>query len=294
MKNNVISAIALLLAIVALLLSAFAVYQIRLQPDPTRKLAALEEENKNLQEQLDTLAAQLTQQPAEIGLADWALIPEVLTESNSARITFTAAPIELLEGMEARLVVHLNGKAAADVTCTLTEGSYCATVELPAANGYAYYCMLTDADGNTEQIPLITPEYPDELLINLADSLNVYCTLFAEDFRYHEDALTVIGCQLALQLPRLSSDTGLDYERSQLVLVRNDNAESSQTVVLEPAGTPGSLIQTLDEVTFTVPELEDGDLLELWLEAVLSDGTVITVSGASWFCEDGELIYAVG
>jgi len=298
MKNRFLPFLALLCAVAALLLSAAALYAVKTLPDPADELSALKKENEALLTRLEALeqqAAQIPAAPVKIGLQEWELVPTALSEVNAASVSLRAVPVEYAEGLQASLVVHLNGQAAADVSCIWDDGVFTAVAELPAANGYAYYCLMTDPDGNQQQIPLVTPEKPDELLINLADSLAVYCHLVMEDFRYEEDTLTALGCYAQLQLPLLSSAAQApEYSRAQLVLCRNGEALSSQTVVLTPGEGSGCFETTVDSMEFAVPALEEGDLLELQLEAVLSDGTTVAASGAGWFRENGELILAVG
>ena len=141
--------------------------------------------------QIETLTRQLESLQSAI-LTDWSLNALASSDRTCATITFTAVPASESEGQTLSLVVNLNGLEAESVPCTMDGSRYTATVELPAADGYSFYCLITGSTGTQQQIPLITPDNPgDGSLMDLGSSMNAYCSLFVDSWNYADGKLTL-------------------------------------------------------------------------------------------------------
>ena len=102
---------------------------------------------------------------------------------------------------------------------------YTATVELPAADGYSFYCLITGSTGTQQQIPLITPDNPgDGSLMDLGSSMNAYCSLFVDSWNYTDGKLTLDNAFAQAQMPKISTG-GNDVTATGAALVFLHNGQ---------------------------------------------------------------------
>lgn len=297
MKKNIISILALVLAVLSLVLSVICFMVVREEPtfDPDR-LLALEQENQELRSRIDALEARsdaLTTQQDMSGLAGWTLDARAWADSTGADITLTAAPSAYQEGMTASLLVLLEGQEILRLPCQWDGSAFTASGALTAADGYGYYCLLTGPNGTGQQIALTTPENPvQDIPVYLASSLTAYCNLLVDSWEEQEGLLVLTAAYAQTQLPRLSAGGEAAIESAQLVLTLNGSEAARTRVALEPGETAGSFESALIDIRLSIPELTVDDCLDLRLEVTLTDGRQLTAYGASWYrTEDG--LYAV-
>ena len=286
-------------ALLALLLCAMMVLSACRKEDPAndyeQQIAALTQENAALKEQIDVLTRQLESIQNAV-LTDWDLTAKAGSDRDSAVISFTAVPAVAPEGQTVSLVVMLNGFEAESVQCAPQDGTYYGTLTLPAADGYSYYCLITNPEGAQQQIPLITEDDPgDRTLIDLAASLYGYCHLMVEDWKYEDDTLTVNSGYFQAMLPMLSQDgSAVTAQKAQLVLMHNGQEVDRQDLTLTAGEAAGTFEAPISTVTFATPALEDDHQLDLVLEITLSAGGPLTNNSCSWYYIDGGLTMVVG
>ena len=262
---------------------------------PEQQIAALKQENEQLRSQIDTLTRQLESLQSAI-LTDWSLNALASSDRTAATLTFIAVPASESEGQTLSLIVNLNGLEAESVPCTMDGSRYTATVELPAADGYSFYCLLTGPTGTMQQIPLITPDNPgDGSLINLGSSLSAYCSLFVDKWNYNDGKLTVENAYVQAQMPVIS--TGGDNvtpSSAALVFLHNGQELERKELTLNDGEGDGSFEATISGLTFATPKLEEDHHLDLELVITLSDGSTLSYDGCSWFVADGNLNPVMG
>ena len=262
---------------------------------PEQQIAALEQENELLRAQIETLTRQLESLQSAI-LTDWSLNALATSDRTAATITFTAVPASESEGQTLSLIVNLNGLEAESVPCTMDGSRYTATVELPAADGYSFYCLLTGPTGTTQQIPLITPDDPgDGSLVNLGSSLSAYCSLFVDKWDYSDGKLTLENAYVQAQMPIIS--TGGDNvtpSSATLVFLHNGQELERKELTLDAGEGDGSYEATISGLAFSTPKLEEDHQLDLELVITLSDGSSLSYDGCSWFVTDGSLNPVMG
>ena len=238
---------------------------------PEQQIAALKQENEQLRSQIDTLTRQLESLQSAI-LTDWSLNALASSDRTAATLTFIAVPASESEGQTLSLIVNLNGLEAESVPCTMDGSRYTATVELPAADGYSFYCLLTGPTGTMQQIPLITPDNPgDGSLINLGSSLSAYCSLFVDKWNYNDGKLTVENAYVQAQMPVIS--TGGDNvtpSSAALVFLHNGQELERKELTLNDGEGDGSFEATISGLTFATPKLEEDHHLDLELVITLS------------------------
>ena len=257
-------------------------------------VAQLEQECVDLRNELQALQGQLGDLEQSVVLKSYALKPVPNKDSTGATIEMTATPMRYEEGQTAVLVVSLNGAEVARADGAWDGSAYTASVELAAQDGYTYECILTQLDGSENQIVISSPEAPlYESCVYLASGLNVYCNMFVEGWTQEDSQLTLTTGYAQVQLPRISGHS-VDYKASDLVLRIGDKELQRVSVTMPKGEAEGSYEIVLENIQFEMPELEDDQQLDLWLEVTLTDGQILTYNGCSWFISDGALALSVG
>lgn len=259
------------------------------------RITELEAENASLRSQIDALTAQLTE---DVGLylSEWNMQPTVWDGSGGADIQLTAVPSSYRGGMEAEFLVYLDGQKVASAKCVWNGTGFNATVPIRAADGYSFFCNLSDSTGESAQILLSSPDAPTEdALVYLQSSLTAYCNLFLGDWTSQDGRLTVQNSYAQVQLPRLAeSGTSVGFRGARLVLKLNGQEIDSQNLTMPEGEGPGSYEENLSDLSFTIPQLGNDDQLDLVLEVTLTTDAVISTVGGSWFLADGQLNLVVG
>lgn len=284
-KNSVIS--LLLIAVLLLSLTGCA--------KDTSDVDSLKAENTQLREQIGVLTARLNELESR-GLKTSKLNAKAWGDNNGATVTFAGEPRNHEDKSSALFVVRLNGAEVENVSCDWNGTEYTASVELEAADGYSYTCILVDADGTREQILLSSPDSPVyDNLVYMRSSLTAYCNLFIADWEQKDSDLKITSGFVQVQLPQITAEgTQVEFASAQLVLLLNGNTVSSQALELPEGEGAGSHEAALTDVVFTMPEMSEEHQLDLLLRVKLSNGEEITAEGGSWFYTDGQLSMVVG
>ena len=157
----------------------------------TAKISELEQKNAELQAQVDDLTAQLLAAHCT-ELNSWELKAEPRQGGSSALVSFTAVPAAYQEGQAVSLQIILDGEEVQNVPCTWDGSSYSAAVELTAADGYGYYCLMS-ADGTDNTVELNTEDHPNnEELVYLETSMTTLCSLYVDENAWSWDAGTKV------------------------------------------------------------------------------------------------------
>ncbi len=293
MKKNIFTKMLLILMIAALLLTTAGCSK---EDESAQQITQLEQENAALQQQIDALTAELDAMKQKAILASWELDADIWNSNDGATITFTAVPVTYVPAQSVALSVRINGMEAESALCIWDENAYVTSVELHAADGYSYYCILTSADGTQEEVALNTPENAqDDSLVNLATSLSAYANIIVENWKHASGKLTVDSGYIQVLMPRLRSGSDkLTMSQAALVLSLNGEEVERQSITIPAGEAEGSYEMTLGTTSFSMPAMKDEHQLDLWLEVALSDGSTITAPGGSWYFSDGELLLIVG
>ncbi len=253
------------------------------------ELSALMEENARLKDEITALEQQLAQWNQESGLASYGAAYNAWESSEGASITITATPAEYTQGQRADLVIWLKGEEIEKLPFQWDGSCYTTTVVLPAADGYTFLCVLTDANGKETEIVLDGPEM--DALVYLESNLTAFPNILVNDWTITDGTLNIHSGYAQIQLPRLVS---VSIDQVRLVLTLDSQPVESQELTLTPAADEGSYETLLEGLHFALPELAEENQLDLWMEVRLSDGRELSVIGGSWFYTDGELLMAVG
>lgn len=293
MKKNIISILALVLALVSLGMSVLGMN--REETDYSGQIAALEQENQQLRAQLQQLTARLDEQEATSaagGLASWTMDITPWEDSTGADILLTAVPESYHEALTARLVVQKEGVEILSAPCEWDGTSFTVTAPLSAADGYGYYLVM-ELGNDQQTYPLTNPNNPVlDIPVYLASSLTTYCNLIVDGWAETDEGITLNAAYIHVQLPRLSAEVSATVESARLVLTHNGAEVHDIPLTLQPGETADSHELALTGITLPLPETAADDLLELQLEVKLSGGSLLTASGITWF-RNGDALDAV-
>lgn len=234
--------------------------------------------------------------PLDVSLSSFGLSTTTWSSPNGATVNLIAIPSSHTEGQTAHFVVRLGQTEEANVPCEWDGTEYTASADLNAADGYGYYVVITAADGAQRELAVNTPENPyDETLVNLASSLDSYCTVTVNDSSSAEGALNILSGSVLVQLP-LITDGGQSVTCSEAVLILSRDGEevNRMALTLTPAEIPGSYEQALTDLSFPLPSMSTGQELSLRAEVTLSNGQSMIGPGGSWLYNGSTLEASVG
>ena len=300
MKKKFFSTALLVLMIAALMICTTGCSSEDSDTASADRIAQLEQENAELKAQVEALTAQLGNEAARLeqvlSIPSWTLDAAAWNDSNGATVTFTATPENYVEGQKAALSVRMGDLEAESTNCVWDGTAFTGSVELSAADGYSYYCILTNLDGTQEEVELNSPENTtNETLVYLGSSLTAYANLVVENWEATATALNITSGYIQVQMPRLTfNNTAASVSKAELALHLNGQEVSRQEVALTAGEGEGSYEAALSSTAFSMPALEDDYQLDLWLEVTLSSGNTISVNGGSWYSSNGQLQLVVG
>lgn len=282
--------------VLAMILAVLMVAALTACGSDTDRIAELEAENEALKAQVAELTGQLENASYSAGLSDWSFTAVAWSGNNGANVTFTGTPVNYTEGQSAELTIWLEGDLIDSISCDWDGASYTAVTDLNAADGYCYYCTITEANGSQMEVELNTPKKPtDEAIINMETALTSYCGMMVEDSTLEGSNLTLNAGYAQVQLP-LIGRTGEDVTCSgaELVLEAEGKEVARCELSLQPGEDGSSYTAEIAGISFTIPAMEDDQQLEIRMEVTLSDGQLLTTAGGSWFYNGGELFLVVG
>lgn len=233
----------------------------------------------------------------ELSLSDWSLSVTTWSSPNGATIHLNATPSQYEKGDTAEFVVRLEGEQVAAVPCEWKDNTYVAAVDLIGADGYCYYVTLSGGDGAFAEIPVNTPAEPlDESLINLAASLEAYCMLTLEESLLSDGNLVIHGGTATVQAPRITNNNeNVACAQATLVLTLDGEELGSKALTMAPGEGERSYETSLADVSFSLPaEIGEDQQLALRLDAVLTNGQLLSAQGGAWYYLNGALTNAVG
>ena len=247
----------------------------------------------------ETTAAPAKTAPAEpLELTDWTMSASTWSSPNGATIHISATPNYYTEAQKVDFVVRLEGDDVVKLPCAWDEaaGVYTASADLNAADGYCYYMILTAADGTASEVAVNTPTDPvNAAYIDMASALQSYCSIVVEESTFAGGTLTLTTGKVQLQVPSITNEgETISCQEASIVLTHNGQELGSQALTLSETDAENQFEADLADITFTVPELENEEKLELMLTVTLTNGQTLSAYGGNWVCNTDELLLVVG
>lgn len=214
----------------------------------------------------------------------------------TASVYLNAIPKTWNESWTATLSVRYDGIQTVSQTCAWDGSALIGTLKLKLLNGYEYWLVIEYPDGGQEQVQLFHTAAE-----NLLSSFTIECHVSRGKgyFSLKSGILALEGCVIHLAPPSLATREGMLWT-AELVLyhVRGGQRQIADTdVLVEPeklSTTEGDAgIQILESTSypngpFQLPELEEGDILELWVIAEMENGISLEQLVNAWTYLDGD------
>ncbi len=136
-----------------------------------------------------------------------------------------------------------------------------------------------------EKVNTAAPEVPAEPEDRIPTA-----ELYFSDWAAEEGLLTIDGAFARVMA------LGADARIADCMLILYHNGEEAEAISLTllPGEATDSFELELDPISFDLPELMDGDTLELVLSVSLTTGMNLTAQGGSWDYADNQLIMIAG
>ena len=248
---------------------------------------------------VETTAAAAETAPAEpLELTDWTMSASTWSSPNGATIHISATPNYYTAAQKVDFVVRLEGDDVVKLPCTWDEaaGVYTASADLNAADGYCYYMILTATDGTTSEVAVNTPNDPvNAAYIDMASALQSYCSIVVEESTFDKSTLTLTTGKVQVQVPSITNEgETISCQEASIVLTHNGQELGKQALTLNETDAENQFEADLADITFTVPELENEEKLELMLTVTLTNGQSLSAYGGNWVCNTDDLLLVVG
>ena len=234
--------------------------------------------------------------PVVLALSDWSMSATTWSSPNGATIHISATPEAYADGLIAAFEVRLNGEDISVIPCEWDGTVFTASADLNAADGYSYYVVLTAADGSTEEIAVNIASQPTvEAFVNMETALASYCSVTVEESTFEASQLTLVNGNVQVQAPTITNDNQvITCTNAELVLLFNGDTLDTEELTLTGTETAGLFEAQLQNITFDVPEMEDDQQLDLYLNVTLSNDQVLTAFVGNWFYNNQSLLPVVG
>ena len=260
-------------------------------------VSTLQVENSRMEQKIDGLSTQIqsltdSREEANTMFSQVYCSVDAADDGKQALVYVTLVPRRWSNGDEVELTAVLGGKKVEQQPCVWDGTAFSGVLLLPAENGYQYYCTVIHADGSREQQGI-----EHEQAENLARELQVSCSAGMDGYQLAlpEGILTVTDAYVSLAMPKCLDGPehgGVKWGKAEFVLYKNGQVtDRIQPAGLLTAGDTSKIFHaTLEEICLQFGGMADGDSVELWLEAELSNGMTGRGFVDGWALENGEII----
>lgn len=283
-------------------------------PDYDAQLSSLSRENSIIQGQLEDLSGKIQElAEGEKLISEFQTKVTAWQDYRGASVRVSMVPKTIRPDDQVYLSVLLDGQQVQNVLCQYDGLSYTAVVELPATDGYAYYVRVVHADGTQEQNTLISEEISDHTTpVYLEAVLACHADLDVMTWDFSGRGNLEVTAFVAANAPGVMAEGDWPtWKRLELVLLRNgrelsraDHLEQAKAwmdenvIYMTPEITTEEkymdmlwLNCDLGTLTYKLTDLAEGDVIELRIEAELSNGLTAENSGSVWEFRDGTLAH---
>lgn len=264
----------------------------------------LESDVRTLGDELDQLSA--AQEKSDDLLSEFTLEASPWEDMMGASIRFSGVPKTTQAEEQVFLCVRQNGVEVLSQPCERDSIGYTATVELSAGTGYSYHFLVVYQSGDSKQQTLVNDNsYEFWELTDLEGCLSGNAGVNHAGWGWDRQENTIVFYQLwchawppdmlvySQQRPR--------WKQLDLVLYHNGTElyrDSALDKAPVPAGDlpPEKYVNELSadweflDLECKLPALKEGDILELRVEAALSDGMPFRSEGITLLLEEEGLV----
>lgn len=262
----------------------------------SNSLGSMSYQMVNLQSGYDTVRAKINdletaqtapETPSALHWFEFQLTPD--PSEPKVTVQLSAVPKEQTAGITAAFTVRREGAEIASADCIFDGTAYIADVELPTENGYEYWLVLRNrTEGVQQQIPL-----EDDQAENLAKSFHLTCEIREPGHLiYQDNELMLMDFEVALTRPESLADGAVIlWDCVEVLLAQNGEVIGRNVLISEEDDVEfrRSFNYEFSHYALSFPEvqMENGDGVEIWVKATLSNGMECLEMVNSWGYEDG-------
>ena len=265
--------------------------------DYSPRIASLEANFSSIESQLSGLSGRISSmsdsiEDAASPLSGYQFYLEPNNEADAVTVSIEAVP-KTWDSDAATLYVRLNGAQYASVPFRWDGSAYIASVDVAYDDGYEYWMVLETAEGMQESVQLYNTnaQYPQQQFAITCEG-----TVKESRFSKASNSLNLYGLGIHLRQPDASAyntwgNAYWTYSEGVVYQIRDGRKEVIHTESFL-TDTDDDFHETWRNVDFgfALPELQDGDRLELWYRAGLNNGLSAENFVCGWVYQDGDLI----
>lgn len=261
--------------------------------DYSSQISRLESSYSGIQVQLSALSGRMDGLSAAIEeanspLAGYQFHLEPNNETETLTVTIQAVPRTLVADGEATLYVRLDGSVYTSAPFQWDTNAYTATVDVAYDTGYEYW-MTLEVNGGRESVQL-----QDTTAQNPQKQYSITCTITPGNWRYIADAsmMKLYGYDAHLRQPYITAHADEHWEYAEWTLYHIRG--SHQDIIFTESALIGGDANFTESwahlnADISLPELQDGDRLELRYRAKLDGGLQKDVYADGWIYAGGML-----
>ena len=294
---NFLVVLVAVIGIVALCVSSW-LFDAPSGKDYSSRIANLEAYYNGIDSQLASLFSRIDDlssaaEKANSPLTGYQFYLEPNADRKVLTVTVEAVPRTWTGSDAATLYVRKNGAYYTSASFQWDGSAHLATVEVAYDNGYEYWMTLQTGPDQRETIQL-----HNTAAQNPQKEYAITCEVTVGTSRYDQfsHSLNLSDFEVHLCQPYISAhaDGQWEYAEWVLYLIRGDRREAVHTKPIL-YGKEDNFTESWEYLNegFPLPELQDGDGLELWCRAGLTNGLSASTLACSWACVDGGLIQSV-
>lgn len=294
---NFLVVLVAVIGIVALCVSSW-LFDAPSGKDYSSRIANLEAYYNGIDSQLASLFSRIDDlssaaEKANSPLTGYQFYLEPNADRKVLTVTVEAVPRTWTGSDAATLYVRQNGAYYTSASFQWDGSAHLATVEVAYDNGYEYWMTLQTGPDQRETIQL-----HNTAAQNPQKEYAITCEVTVGTSRYDQfsQSLNLSDFEVHLRQPYISARADGQWEYAEWVLyhIQGDQREAVHTKPIL-YGKEDNFTESWGYLNegFPLPELQDGDGLELWCRAGLTNGLSASTLACSWACVDGELIQSV-
>ena len=282
--NRLLIPLVSIIGIVAICITSF--FPKTTPTDYSSQIAGLQANYSGIQSQLSALSSRMdglsgSIEEANSPLADYKFHLEPNNEAETVAVTIQAIPRTLIADREATLYVRLNGTIYKSTPFRWDSNAYIAMVDVDYDIGYEYW-MVMDVGGSQESVQLC-----DTTAQNPQKEYSITCEVTPGSWQFIADAgiLKVYDYDVYLRQPYITAHADGHWEYAEWTLhhIRGEHVEVIHTDSFLFSG-DANATECWGHLNadISLPELCDGDRLELRYRAKLDEGLQKDVYADSW------------
>ena len=233
----------------------------------------------NLESRIEGISDAALEAAAVLASSRFSITPDL--QDDTALVEIQLVPKTWKADWTAEVSIRAEGESPMIRHCTWSGNSLNTSAQLPLKDGYEFWLVIHYPDGTQGQVPL-----EDTQAQNLKTETTILCEIgegFLASWDLDRGGIAFKGYDVHLAQPR--SMVPVNWEKAEFILYHILDKERRLCAV-QP--TPQSVMRDSLEfwfgadLFFDLPQMREGDRLELWFEAALENGMSVQQMLGQW------------